>query len=45
MPSESEKSFQHIFKIIDDKNNAGKLNIKEYTVRTSSLEEVFTLIG
>ena len=45
MPVESEKNFDKIFEIIDDPKNNRKFNIKEYTVRISTLEEVFTEIG
>jgi hypothetical protein len=43
VPKEFGKRFSQFFAEVD--KNLKNLNIKEYCVRTSSLEEVFTQIG
>lgn len=45
MPEELVNSFPAIFETLDDPTEKQRLNISEYNVRISTLEEVFNEIG
>ena len=45
LPEIMSQYYTQIFEELDDQNNHARLNLKQYNMRVTSLEEVFNYLG